>query len=93
MRGHGTSPRFAPLVPPKWLMSIRGFLSGWTCTDMLHSQCRPIMTSARFDPTGRHVFVGTSAGTVYVFNVRTKGVSELTSASIILEFSETEIWI
>jgi hypothetical protein len=33
------------------------------------------MTSARFDPTGRHVFAGTSAGTVYVFNVRTKGVS------------------
>ena len=36
------------------------------------------MTSARFDPTGRHVFVGTSAGMVYVFNVRTKGVSEST---------------
>jgi hypothetical protein len=42
---------------------------------MLHRTCRPIMTSARFDPTGRHVFAGTSAGTVYVFNVRTKGVS------------------
>ncbi|KIJ70363.1 hypothetical protein HYDPIDRAFT_35755 [Hydnomerulius pinastri MD-312] len=35
-------------------------------------RARPIMTTARFDPTGRHVFVGTSAGTVCVFNVRTK---------------------
>lgn len=36
------------------------------------------MTSIRFDPTGQHAFVGTSAGTVYVFNVRTKWVSEST---------------
>ncbi|KIK79997.1 hypothetical protein PAXRUDRAFT_833798 [Paxillus rubicundulus Ve08.2h10] len=35
---------------------------------------RPIMTTARFDPTGRYVFVGTSAGTLYVFNVRTRGL-------------------
>lgn len=33
---------------------------------------RPIMTTARFDPTGRYAFVGTSAGTVEVYNVRTK---------------------
>ncbi|KAH0839567.1 WD40-repeat-containing domain protein [Lanmaoa asiatica] len=54
---------------------------------------RPIMTSARFDPTGRHVFVGTSAGTVYVFNVRTKGLiarHRISGAGVIkgLEFAK-----
>ena len=34
-----------------------------------------LMTTARFDPTGRYAFVGTSAGTVEVYNVRTKMVS------------------
>lgn len=33
------------------------------------------MTVARFDPTGKHVFVGTSSGSVLVFNTRTKSVS------------------
>lgn len=31
-----------------------------------------IMTTARFDPSGRHVFVGTSTGNVLVFNSRMK---------------------
>lgn len=35
---------------------------------------RTIMTTARFDPTGRHVFVGTSAGTIEVYNTRTKSL-------------------
>ncbi|KAF9242913.1 WD40-repeat-containing domain protein [Melanogaster broomeanus] len=35
---------------------------------------RPMMTTARFDPTGRHIFLGTSAGTICVFNARTKGL-------------------
>ena len=33
------------------------------------------MTIARFDPTGRYAFAGTSVGTVEVYNVRTKTVS------------------
>lgn len=35
------------------------------------------MTVAKFDPTGRLVFVGTSAGTLLVFNTRTKQVRVL----------------
>ncbi|KAF9224389.1 WD40 repeat-like protein [Gyrodon lividus] len=44
------------------------------CEEDEDERARPIMTTARFDPTGRHVFVGTSAGTMCVFNVRTKGL-------------------
>ena len=33
------------------------------------------MTVARFDPSGKFVFIGTSAGTILVFNTRTKTVS------------------
>ena len=33
------------------------------------------MTVARFDPSGKYVFIGTSAGTILVFNTRTKSVS------------------
>ena len=33
------------------------------------------MTVAQFDPTGRHIFVGTSTGSILVFNTRTKTVS------------------
>ncbi|KAG9317101.1 WD40 repeat-like protein [Chiua virens] len=56
-------------------------------------RARPIMTSARFDPTGRHVFAGTSAGTMYVFNVRTKGLvarHRISGAGVIkgLEFAK-----
>lgn len=36
---------------------------------------RAAMTVARFDPTGKHIFVGTSSGSVLVFNTRTKSVS------------------
>ena len=32
------------------------------------------MTVAQFDPTGRHIFVGTSTGSILVFNTRTKTV-------------------
>jgi COMPASS component SWD1 len=33
---------------------------------------RSAMTVAQFDPTGRHIFVGTSTGSILVFNTRTK---------------------
>ena len=33
------------------------------------------MTVAQFDPTGRYIFVGTSTGSILVFNTRTKTVS------------------
>ncbi|EMD40979.1 hypothetical protein CERSUDRAFT_121584 [Gelatoporia subvermispora B] len=33
---------------------------------------RAAMTVARFDPTGKHVFVGTSAASILVFNARTR---------------------
>jgi hypothetical protein len=36
---------------------------------------RSAMTAAQFDPTGRHIFVGTSTGSILVFNTRTKTVS------------------
>jgi hypothetical protein len=36
---------------------------------------RSAMTVARFDPTGKHIFIGTSSGSVLVFNTRTKSVS------------------
>jgi hypothetical protein len=42
-----------------------------------HSQFRrmiPGMTAASFDPTGRYIFVGTTAGTILVFSSRTKYV-------------------
>ncbi|KAL4075626.1 WD40 repeat-like protein [Scleroderma citrinum] len=53
---------------------------------------RPIMTTARFDPTGRYAFAGTSAGTVEVYNVRTKmlvGRHRIAGAGVIkgLEFA------
>jgi COMPASS component SWD1 len=33
------------------------------------------MTVARFDPSGKCVFIGTSSGSILVFNTRTKSVS------------------
>ncbi|KAI0922003.1 hypothetical protein AcV5_000551 [Taiwanofungus camphoratus] len=36
------------------------------------SRARSAMTVARFDPSGKHIFVGTSSGSVVVFNTRTK---------------------
>jgi len=33
------------------------------------------MTIARFDPSGKNIFVGTAAGNLLVFNTRTKIVS------------------
>ncbi len=33
------------------------------------------MTVARFEPSGKHVFVGTSTGSVLVFNTRAKSAS------------------
>lgn len=36
--------------------------------------CRSALTVARFDPSGKHIFVGTSHGTILVFNSRTKTV-------------------
>ena len=50
---------------------------------LLHTHFMPVlsfhrsaMTVAQFDPTGRHIFVGTSTGSVLVFNTRTKTVSD-----------------
>ncbi|KAF8075966.1 WD40 repeat-like protein [Lyophyllum atratum] len=36
------------------------------------SRLRSMMTVARFDPSGKHIFVGTSSGSILVFNARTK---------------------
>ncbi|KZP21728.1 WD40 repeat-like protein [Athelia psychrophila] len=33
---------------------------------------RSAMTATSFDPTGKHIFVGTSSGSILVFNARTK---------------------
>ena len=41
--------------------------------------CRSAFTVARFDPSGKHVFVGTSQGTILVFNTRTKTVRSASS--------------
>ncbi|OCH95883.1 WD40 repeat-like protein [Obba rivulosa] len=54
---------------------------------------RSVMTVARFDPTGKHVFVGTTVGSILVFNTRTKTMvarHKLPGAGIIkgLEFSK-----
>lgn len=32
------------------------------------------MTVARFDPSGKHIFIGTSNSTLLVFNTRTRTV-------------------
>ncbi|KAF9468770.1 WD40 repeat-like protein [Collybia nuda] len=37
-----------------------------------HNKNRSAMTVARFDPSGKHIFIGTSSGSVLVFNTRTK---------------------
>ncbi|TCD61486.1 chromatin binding protein [Steccherinum ochraceum] len=42
--------------------------------DAESSRHRAAMTVARFDPSGRHAFVGTSNGYVLVFNTRTKSL-------------------
>lgn len=36
---------------------------------------RSTMTVVHFDPSGKHIFAGTSTGSVVVFNARTKTVS------------------
>lgn len=36
---------------------------------------RSTMTVVHFDPSGKHIFAGTSTGSVLVFNARTKTVS------------------
>ncbi|PFH50346.1 hypothetical protein AMATHDRAFT_4081 [Amanita thiersii Skay4041] len=58
------------------------------------SRPRSAMTVARFDPLGSHVFVGTSAGTILVFNTRTKTMvarHKITGAGAIkgLEFAKS----
>lgn len=58
----GASPRCALLLLPLPLCRC--------------SAChRSAMTAAQFDPTGRYIFVGTSTGSILVFNTRTKTVS------------------
>lgn len=46
----------------------------WLLTILLPCFRRSDMTVARFDPTGKHIFVGTSLGYILVFNTRTKSV-------------------
>lgn len=36
------------------------------------NKLRSAMTVARFDPSGKHIFIGTAAGSILVFNTRTK---------------------
>lgn len=36
---------------------------------------RSFMTVARFEPSGKYIFIGTTAGSLLVFNSRTKAVS------------------
>ena len=41
-----------------------------------HLDCRrSFMTVARFEPSGKYIFIGTTAGSLLVFNSRTKAVS------------------
>lgn len=70
----GASPRYVfPLLPVSLYR---------------HSTCaRSAMTVAQFDPTGRHIFVGTSTGSILVFNTRTKTVG----CSFILPLWMTEL--
>jgi hypothetical protein len=42
---------------------------------LMSNGARSAMTVARFDPSGKHIFIGTAAGSVLVFNTRTKIVS------------------
>ena len=48
-------------------------------TPFVEGESRAAMTVARFDPAGKHVFLGTSAAYVLVFNTRTKTVSAVVS--------------
>ena len=41
---------------------------------LMLASCRSPMTAARFDPTGKNIFVGTASGSILVFNTRTKTV-------------------
>ena len=55
---------------------------------------RIAITTARFDPTGRYIFAGTAAGSLLVFNTRTKTVvarHKITGAGSIktLDFNES----
>lgn len=38
------------------------------------SRTRSAMTVARFDPSGKNIFIGTSSGSILVFNTRTKSM-------------------
>jgi hypothetical protein len=49
------------------------------------------MTAARFDPTGKNIFVGTASGFLLVFNTRTKTVIPLSLKTLItlnIDFSD-----
>ena len=43
----------------------------------VEGRSRAAMTVARFDPAGKHVFLGTSSAHVLVFNTRTKTVNTI----------------
>lgn len=60
-------------APPRCVFSLSDVTVPWTHT-LYVSLPRSYMTVARFDPTGKHVFVGTSLGYILVFNTRTKSV-------------------
>jgi hypothetical protein len=70
----GASARYALLLLPF-------FLCKYSAYD------RSAMTVAQFDPTGRHIFVGTSTGSILVFNTRTKTVG----SALVLSLWMTEL--
>ena len=56
-------------APSRYALPLLSF-SSW----IYSAYGRSAMTVAQFDPTGRHIFVGTSTGSILVFNTRTKTV-------------------
>jgi len=57
--------------------SVRSTREAWAQSPSLLSHLSPprsTMTVVRFDPSGKHVYVGTSIGSILVFNTRTKSV-------------------
>lgn len=76
-----SSSRQRQVIPPHptpYPLLIRSFIHSFSSTyptlhAVLHGY-RGAMTVARFDPSGKHIFIGTSLGYILVFNSRTKTV-------------------
>ena len=59
------------------LRSVRSMREAWAQSPSLLSHLSPprsAMTVVHFDLSGKHVYVGTSVGSILVFNTRTKSV-------------------